>query len=388
MRAVRLILACVIVAAGAGAAGAQPTQPAQPTPDAAAPAPAPPTPPAPDPPLPAPRSTVYEARDDAAWKLYHEAFGELVRGRRERATELLARLQREHPGHPATALAGRAPLAIGREAARLKRKRREEATSGASAELALFQTLHGLALGIELCVALECDSAEAYVGLTLAGGLAGAVASLKAVEQLTSGQRALLNSGTAWGALNSLLALVAVEPDDEQTLALSLIAGQAAGLAAGGLLFSLRPTSGQVALANSGGQWAALLMTFALVTADPDVDGSALAVAVLAGADVGLGVGAYLAKLWPDVSRAQTLVIDAGGIVGAVGGGGLGVLISGDLDSRATSASAAVGTAVGLAAAAYFTRGWADSNDDDGPRAVVMPAEHGRGGLVGLAGAW
>ena len=123
------------------------------------------------------------------------------------------------------------------------------------------------------------------------------MASLQA--RPTSGQRALINSGTAWGAFNAAMLLVATEPDDASTVGLSLIGGQAAG--------------------------------------------------------VGLGAGAYLAWRMPRVSRAQTLVIDAAGIVGAVAGGAGGVMATGDVEDRTTAGLAAVGAAIGLGAAAYFT---------------------------------
>ncbi len=106
-------------------------------------------------------------------------------------------------------------------------------------------------------------------------------------------------------------------------------------------------------------------LTLAAASTDPDEEEVSLS--LLAAGDVGLGMGAYLATLVPDISRAQTLVIDAGGIVGGISGGGLGVLIVGSRRAiRATAALAALGVAAGLGAAAYLTRDWGDSDDDDG----------------------
>ncbi len=336
--------------------------------------------------------SLYEVRDDAAWQLYHDAVGALLQGKRKRAAGLARRLARDHAGHQAAALVAGSPLGVDAAAEPDRRAPREEPSASASAELALFQTLHGLALGAEVCVLLECDSPEAYFGLSLAGAGAGAIASLKAVERVTSGQRALLNSGTLWGAFNALMLIIAGEPDDEKTVALGMIGGQSVGLLTGALLTTYRPTAGQVGLASSGGQWAPVLMGLMLVASSAEPSSEEIAISLMLAADVGLGVGAYLAKLRPDIGRAQTLVIDAGGIVGLVGGGGIGVLIGGSIDDRATAGAAAVGAALGLGAAAYFTRNWGDSDDDDGggggPHAVVMPAEHGRGGLIGLGGAW
>lgn len=357
------LFAGCLIAAGAGVAAAQPGPEPRPPP-------------------------AYEARDDAAWRLYHEAFGALLQGKHRRAAALAARLRREHAGHPAAALVDASPLALAGAGGRASR---EEPTSGATAELALFQTLHGLVVGVELCIAVECDEPAPVIGLSLAGGVAGAIFSLKVLGPVTSGQRALLNSGTMWGAFNALMAIIAGDPDDGNSIAFGMIGGQGLGLTVGALLYNSRPTAGQVALASTGGQWGAVLMGLMLTAASTDPSEAEIVLSAQIAADVGLGMGAYLATIRPEVSRAQTFVIDAGGIVGGVAGGGLGVLISGSIDDRLTAGMAALGVAAGLGAAAYFTRNWGDSEDGDGgggAHAVVMPAEHGRGGLIGLAGSW
>src|SRR5262249_31152904 len=152
--------------------------------------------------------------------------------------------------------------------------------------------------------------------------------------------------GTAWGAFNALMLLFVLEPDEEEA-ALGLAAGQLAGFTTGALLLGKRPTAGQVALANSGGQWAAVLMGLMLPAASPNPSDREISLSLLVAADIGIGMGAYLKRVWPDVSRAQTLVVDAAGIVGGFGGGGLGVLISGDTGSQTTAAMAALGVAAG-----------------------------------------
>jgi len=350
---------------------------------------------APAPAEPVPGSTwqapaLHEGRDDAGWQLYHETFRALLEGKRKRATGLAAKLRREHAGHPATALVVSSPLGVTGGASGVRRAVREEPSASANAELALFQTLHGLALGIELCAALDCEEGGGYLGLSLAGGAAGAIASLKVIGPITSGQRALLNSGTAWGAFNAIMAAIAADPDDGTNVALGLMGGQLAGLAVGGALLKTRPTAGQVGLATSGGQWAAVLMGLTLAASTTEASSAEIALSLLVSADIGIGIGAYIGQLRPDISRGQTYVIDAGGIVGGVAGGGLGVLLSGDVNDRSTAAAAAIGVAAGLGVAAYFTRNWGDSDDDDGggPRALVLPVEQGRGGLLGVAGAW
>jgi hypothetical protein len=103
--------------------------------------------------------------------------------------------------------------------------------------------------------------------------------------------------------------------------------------------------------------------------------------------DAGIIVGGYLATRMPEISRGQTLVIDAGGIVGGVAGGGVGVLISGNFEDRTTPLAAAIGAAVGLGAAAYFTRDW-HHNGGSNANAYFAPVEHARGGIAGMSMRW
>lgn len=371
---------CLIVGIHAAAAQAAPVsgEPAPPVPPAAAEPAAPAVDPGTDP------------RTDAAWQLYYDLFAALMRGEQARARDLASTLLRDHPDHPATRLVRGSQLGVGPGASGPGDGRdgddgRETASRGARAELAAFQTLHGIAIGAEICIASDCDSGGAVFGLTLGGGVAGAAISLS-VPDLTSGQRALLNSGTAWGAVNAGLLLIATQPSI-QTIGLSLIAGQGAGLLAGGALFALHPTAGQVGLANSGGQWAGMLTGLVLAASRSGADDREVAISLLAAVDAGIAGGAYLASRWPRVSRAQTLVIDAGGIVGAVGGGSLGVVISGNFSDRTTPALAAVGAVIGLGASAYLTRNWSEGSASS-LHTFIAPPEHGRGGVAGISARW
>ncbi len=330
-----------------------------------------------------------DPRSDAAWQLYHDAFAALMQGEPARARDLASTLLREYPDHPATNLVrgahlGLAPGAI--DEVQAQHDSRETASRGAKAELALFQSLHGIALGIEACFVLNCDSGEAYFGLALAGGAAGAIIPIS-LGELTSGERALLNSGTAWGAVNAGLLLAAMSDPDEQTFGLTLIGGQGAGLILGASLTALHPTAGQVGLANSGGEWLGVVSTLTITAAGIHASDRDRALAAMVAVDAGLAGGAYLASRWPRVSRAQTLVIDAGGIVGAVGGAAAAIIVSGHSDERPTAGFAAAGAVLGIAATAYFTRDWSDGSASS-LHTYVMPPERGRGGVAGIGFPW
>jgi hypothetical protein len=337
-----------------------------------------------------------DPRSDAVWQLYHEVFAALMRGERTRARELATTLLRDHPDHPATRLVRSAQLGLAPGAVddhgdaperRDRRDGRETPSRGARAELALFQSLHGIAVGAEICIAISCDTAESILGIPLLGGTIGAVVALN-LHDLTSGQRALLDNGTAWGATNAGLVLIALNADDEATtIALGLMTGQLAGLAAGAGLFGLHPTAGQVALASSGGIWVGALTALTYTATGASLDQHQRATGALIAIDVGIVGGAYLASRWPAISRAQTLVIDAGGIAGTVAGASLGVLIEGKANGHTTPAVAAAGAAVGLGAAAYLTRDWNDGGAGS-LHGYIAPPERGRGGVAGVAFAW
>ena len=342
-------------------------------------------------PEPAPAA---DPRSDAGWQLYHDAFDALLHGQRARARDLATQLVREYPQHPATRLVQAAALGAGPGVVDTYEPPAppagpiiEKPTRGARAELALFQTLHGMYAGVELCLLADCDSGEAAFGLALAGATAGAFVSLN-IGELTSGQRALLNSGTIWGAVNAGLLIGVTEPDDGQAIVGTLLAGQGLGLFLGAGLFRSHATAGQVALANSGGEWGFALTGLTMAALDNNADSQDVFLVLLGAVDVGLGVGAYLASRNPQVSRGQTLVIDAGGIAGGVAGGAVGILISGDFDDRSTPGLAAVGAAAGLAAAAYFTRNWSARGDSSSVEAFIRPVEHAKGGVAGIGFSW
>jgi hypothetical protein len=156
--------------------------------------------------------------------------------------------------------------------------------------------------------------------------------------------------------------------------------GQLTGLALGEVLWNqAAPTEGQVALANTFGIWSGVLtlQLMGLLEVD-DFEGAVGTMLVMV--DVGLLTGAYMAYSHPSISRGRTLLIDAGGILGALAGGGTAILIGGnDVDEKVGLGSMLVGTVAGLASAAYFSRHW-DSRSAPPARLSLMP--HRDGGIV------
>jgi hypothetical protein len=346
-----------------------------------------------DAPTAAPPTDAADPRDDPAWRLYHEAFAALAQGDQPAARALAARLTGDHAAHPAAAQIAQVLGALDRPPVRgpidavadEPRPTRpvERPTSAARAELALFQTVHGVVAGIELCIAAECDDAAPAIGVVALAGTVGAAASLVFGQEITPGQRALLNSGPLWGLFNAAILLSLVDPDTPAAVALPLFGGQLVGLVAGAAAFAARPTSGQVALANTFGLWAGVLTAGALVAARVDFDDEGPFAVIGVAADVGLAVGATIAARYPWTSRGRTLVIDAGGIVGGLVGLGAGVVVDDRLGETGVGLGT-LGAALGLGAAAYLTRRW---DADDGPRpvrAAIAPTPGGGLATIGV----
>lgn len=376
-----------------------------------------PPPPDTEPPSPDSGPVQVDTRGDAVWATYHAAFAAARKGQMANARALLTLLQRDHPEHPAAAQARRlvelmdirgqtrppadslpdgdstppaGPIPTGPAPGPdqiATAGERERPSTGARAELALMQTLNGIAVGIELCLAVECDDGESIIGLPLFGGGLALGASLGLVQDVTPGRRALVNSGTLWGAFNGAMLIILTEPELESG-ALTLLGAQLGGTVAGYVISRNRSiTEGQVATANTVGMWSAALSGLAMVTLNQDLgDDNPQAVLLVAGG-AGLLAGGLLARKFPHVSRGRTFLIDAGGIVGALGGSGLALIIGGDDTSeRLASGAALVGALAGLAATTYLTRHWDTRHMPSvarGARLTLMP-NHDGGMSAGL----
>jgi hypothetical protein len=127
-----------------------------------------------------------------------------------------------------------------------------------------------------------------------------------------------------------------------------------------------------------------------LLVAEPDDPSSALVFGtLLAGSDLGLIGGAFLATHL-DLPRSRTRLIDLGGTLGALLGGGL-VLLSDDAGPRLTGSVMGAGGLAGLGLAAWATSGWdepqrkdADLLLLDAPSPFVLPASPDKPAAVGL----
>ncbi len=319
--------------------------------------------------------------DPAGWSLLRRAVEHLARGQRAQARRLLEQLAQDYPDHPATDVSSEA-LAVLREkgARRAPALGDDEEKSGlARAELAFFQTAHGIVLGAELCAMIECDSEQAVVAALGAGGALGLTLSLVPTQDgITPGHSLLLNSGTAWGFGNGLLAGIALDIDGSEYAGL-LAGSQLAGLGVGALIWDIaRPTDGEVAMANSGGLWTGFLTFLVHAANDFDAEDSTIAWSVLLLSDLGIVGGAALSQRYP-MSRGRTFVIDSGGILGFLVGIGTYIFIEPDVTSpTAFSVMGILGTVTGLGTATYLTRNWdVEASDDFSANWGVSPTDGG-----------
>ncbi|MCG8556980.1 MAG: hypothetical protein MJD61_17105 [Proteobacteria bacterium] len=397
---------------GAAEAGAQTTTekvgaPVTPSNSAPPPPPPPPAPPAhPQPPPAAPARAAAPAPTavpdaDPAWKLYHEAFRALAGRNEGRAVQLLTRLLNQYPGHPAAErgqwllvdlqspreASSEAHQRLGTPPATAPGPVAAASTKGARAELASFQTLHGLVLGIESCTLLECDGERAWaLGLMATTG-AGLGLSLRlSANGITPGQARALTSGVYWGAWNGFLLGMATDAiesarDEGKATATSLMLGQLAGLAGGALLHNLyRPAAGDVSLAMSGGIWSTALAALGILFLQPAIeDQSGAFWTWFVTGNLGSLGGALLADRVP-MSAGRVLMLDAAGIVGLLLGAGGAILLEGEASARGVGGLGIVGTVAGLGAGYYFTQTWDTGGGDTSPLLSVLPVP---GGAVG-----
>ncbi|MBA2662792.1 MAG: hypothetical protein H0U74_10885 [Bradymonadaceae bacterium] len=332
--------------------------------------------------------------EDPAWMLYHQALMEMYQGKPDASKLLLEQLVREHPQHSATALALRAlqvmalvnPRTTPDEPAwdaQPSLHEAERVSAQARAELAIFQTIHGIIVGGELCYLLDCDDARPIVaGLALGAATGLGLSLLLTQDGLTAGHASLLNSATTWGFWSGLTLGYALDLPSGDAYVTSMLIGQLGGLGTGALLWSaFEPTVGTVAVANSGGIWTTLATFFLLGVFQLDVSDRVVVGSLFAASHIGLVSGALFASRYP-ISRSRMLLIDAGGILGMLLSTSTIAIIGGDVDSRPVFAAALVGMLGGLGAATYFTRAW--DLEQTGAQLFILPTDEGA--IVGLGG--
>ena len=321
---------------------------------------------------------------DEAWQLYDRAFAQLMAGKAVAARQLLQEISGRFPDHPAAAQAARRVLEVDTHSDLPSRVRPERPTEQdgavsdrsdesesifrgseptslqARAEFVFNMTGPGVLLGYGVREMLAGDGDRSLAAALMIGGGTSLGASLYFSRGgITQGQSQLYNSALYWGLWNSLL--INDGPPESADEAGRTVAAQLGGLGVGALLSSSwTPSSGAVALANTGGLWATVVMLLfhGIADTEPEIE-----TIVLAG-DAGLLLGGLISRKYP-MSRGRTLLIDTGGVLGILAGSL--IVVAAETDGSAGSVFLLGGTVTGLGLAVAGTRNW----DAPGPVANV-----------------
>ncbi len=261
------------------------------------------------------------------------------------------------------ALAGFANISLAHDVpeARSSRQQRSNIFDYVSGrdELVLFQTLHGAAVGVELCMITGCedyDSFESAAALGLAGGLTVSLLATRNGISTPAAQAA--NFGTIWGFWHGQVLNYYLDDWGEPwQRATTLLVGQSLGLLSGLTLErTLSPTPGQIAQTVSTGFWFGATTAMVLPIIDEDVPSWSM-LSVLLATDVGTAVGArWLSKA--NMGRGRVAYVNLMGVVGGFLGGSYAV----DSTDRAYFSAMLAGTATGLGFGLFTSRKWKSEN--------------------------
>ncbi len=354
------------------------------------------TAPAPEIAAPAVAPAGVDPRTDDVWTAYHEAFTALVRGDRVRARQLLEAIMLLHPTHPAAALArGLAATSASPSRSLPVARSRNGKTNGARAELVVFQTLHGVAAGFEVCAADACSGVRSHaVSLMVMGGLGLGLSLGLTRDGVRPGDTAALDAGTFWGAWNGL-ALARADGASSAHTSAGMLVGQGLGLGAGLLVaVAARPTAGQVSLSSTVATWTTTMTLLALIATSDNrgIDDAHLWIPLVLASDVGLAAGGVLGH-GSSISRGRAALIDTGGALGLL----VGALMAtgGDTTARKAGFTMMAGTSLGLLCAILATLNWDDpagatatttstSTSSGAPTVSFLPTPMPGGGGAGL----
>lgn len=251
------------------------------------------------------------------------------------------------------------------EYARLAKRRKLEAIAlkfepplvrGMSrASLVGFGTLFTTWLGIGTLIMADLDDPEPYGIILIAAPLAGMLGSLHLTRKmkLSDGQVSLINLGGYWAIWQATGAAIIAGVDERIAVGASM-AGGIIGLAISGSVVKNRYfTSGNATMINFGGIWGTWFALCGAMIADLEEEDNVL-ISSMIGGNAGLFTMAVLAPQMR-MSRARARLINVSGIIGVLYGLGTNLLFEIDHKSDFWGVLG-VGSVLGLAAGAYFTR--------------------------------
>ena len=257
--------------------------------------------------------------------------------------------------------------------------RRDAPGSGAT-ELMVFETLHGLFLGLAVPIVMEAEDPGPYgLGLILGGptGLLLARSWARSHQPTTGQARAIVWGGT-WGALSSLFLYQATEdfPSAEGSFG-AMTAGLIGGTLFGGFVARNAISGGDATLAIHSTVWGGWFgLGLWAITQGTDSDGEAWA-PMLIGGNAAL-LGASMASRRVEMSTGRVWLITATGLAGLVAGLGVDILAQPDDEAVAIGipvATSFIGLAAGVSATRTFDRDRLAMGDGPGGPALLSIRE-------------
>ncbi len=257
-----------------------------------------------------------------------------------------------------------------------------EAPGGGRIELIVFESLHGLFLGLAVPIILDADGSAPYgLGLLLGGPTGIVLASAWArAHQPTAGQARAVVWGGTWGTLSGLFLYQATS--DYSTAKGSfgaMTAGLLGGTLAGGIVARRPITSGDGTLVIHSTVWGGW---FGLALAAMADDQGEAWVPMLVGGNAGLVAGAAAARR-VEMSSGRVWLVTATGLAGLVAGLGVDILVQPDGSTLAFGIPAVmsfVGLASGVVATREFDRGRL-AQAEGPPTGALLTVRNGRARL-------
>lgn len=357
---------------------------------------------------------------DPAWARYRVAFVTLAEGDVEGALEQLKELQKRYPGHPAALFSG--PV-IDRIEGRLEDEEAKDADEADEADdskdaagdarsdadaagdskrvkgwkrwdFIRRSTGVGVALGLEACGIVGCNTSSAWAASGMLAGGAGLGLSYWATRDgVDPALSPLLSTSFLWGGAYGLAVPAMIDPSLSygQPLTLASIGlGHVAGVGTAYALYRLlEPTAPQVGMVNSGATWALTWTAIGLLGTSRVPVRTGLGAAMVTPILGGLG-GGLLAAVEP-METARMWIVNASGVLGGFLGAGAVVLASGSgtVPLGLGTGSVILGSMGGLVLSGFATRAlFDDEQHQGGARAgiSVSPSPRGQGAVLSLGG--
>ena len=221
-------------------------------------------------------------------------------------------------------------------------------------ETLIFSGYYGLWLGIATPIFLEAESSQAYaLGLLLGGPVSVLIAnSLTKEANISDSKSTLISLGGHLGTWQGIGWAIVGDMDGGDVVGLGEIGGLAGILGATLLANKTDFSLGHAEITSSGLQWGAWFGLVLGIIANLEDDD--LLKTMLIGSDA-LILGAGVTAKNVQMSRARVRLINLAGIIGAVFGFGVDLLLEVD-DASTAFAIAGLGSAVGLAWGTSITK--------------------------------